>query len=470
MQVFFLIAGFFARMVRQKRGRIGFAAHRLRRIALPFVAGWIVMYPLFKLYYLWGGLTSGRIQSDEPFWDLFVQHFRGWHLDWFNLTHLWFLYYLVLLYAVALAGEALCANLLDRKGNLTKAVGRLFRRTMESRWNIVLLTIPLWAALWWNRDFFGITTPSASFAPMWSVLIAYALFFVVGWLLHAQSELLPVFDRRWATNIVIGTVVSVPLFLYFDYGVSQGKLTSIYPFMWDKELRDYSTFREQLLAAAENEDDSPKRLLWEAFSPEYQRFIRDHERVTTDEQAGLVFHLNQHVIPNPKTFDPKATDVIPSDERLQEEAVLHNRKTLEEIFPTGVIAENGMKGTQFEIIRFFFMGGYALSTWLLIFGFVGMSNRLFANPNRTVRYIADSSYWLYIIHLPILFHINILVADAEWHWLPKFLLYNLLAFAIMLPSYHYLVRSTWIGALLNGRRYAFRPWFRRPVVSPSLES
>jgi hypothetical protein len=33
----------------------------------------------------------------------------------------------------------------------------------------------------------------------------------------------------------------------------------------------------------------------------------------------------------------------------------------------------------------------------------------------------------------------------------------------MMPSYHYLVRSTWIGQLLNGRKYPVQPWFRRFV-------
>jgi hypothetical protein len=43
------------------------------------------------------------------------------------------------------------------------------------------------------------------------------------------------------------------------------------------------------------------------------------------------------------------------------------------------------------------------------------------------------------------------MADVPWHWLHKSLFYALVSFAIMMPSYHYLVRSTWLGKLLNGR-------------------
>jgi hypothetical protein len=78
-----------------------------------------------------------------------------------------------------------------------------------------------------------------------------------------------------------------------------------------------------------------------------------------------------------------------------------------------------------------------------------------------VRYIADSSYWLYIIHLPIQFQIQLWLAPIEMHWLLKYSVYMAITFAVMIPTYHYLVRSTWLGVLLNGRRYEFVPLFRR---------
>ena len=41
---------------------------------------------------------------------------RADELSWFSLTHLWFLYYLLLIYVLAIAAELLVKCLLDRAG------------------------------------------------------------------------------------------------------------------------------------------------------------------------------------------------------------------------------------------------------------------------------------------------------------------------------------------------------------------
>lgn len=44
----------------------------------------------------------------------------------------------------------------------------------------------------------------------------------------------------------------------------------------------------------------------------------------------------------------------------------------------------------------------ALFAWLTTFGLLGVTLRFFDRPNRVVRYLADSSYWIYLIHLPVI--------------------------------------------------------------------
>ncbi|MEM8817876.1 MAG: acyltransferase family protein, partial [Pseudomonadota bacterium] len=39
---------------------------------------------------------------------------------------------------------------------------------------------------------------------------------------------------------------------------------------------------------------------------------------------------------------------------------------------------------------------------------------LLDTPNRASRYIADSSYWIYLVHLPLLFWLQFLLLDVEW--------------------------------------------------------
>ena len=124
---------------------------------------------------------------------------------------------------------------------------------------------------------------------------------------------------------------------------------------------------------------------------------------------------------------------------------LENRWLLEASLPPGTFAKNIVTQSWYPYVVALFSAAYSLGTWFLIFGLMGLFMRYFANPSPFARYMADSSYWLYIVHLPILCQINVLVAQYRWHWLPKTLFYTAVAFAIMMPSYHYLVRSTWLG-------------------------
>ena len=93
------------------------------------------------------------------------------------------------------------------------------------------------------------------------------------------------------------------------------------------------------------------------------------------------------------------------------------------------------------------------STWLLIFGIVGLFVRHLTSPRPLVRYYSDASYWIYLVHLlPILWGVTLL-ARASAPALLKFAIVLIGATLVTAVTYHYFVRSTAIGALLNGRRY-----------------
>ena len=67
-------------------------------------------------------------------------------------------------------------------------------------------------------------------------------------------------------------------------------------------------------------------------------------------------------------------------------------------------------------------------------------------------YIADASYWLYLIHLPIVMALQVMVSTLDWPWPVKFATILLIAFPVMFASYQVLVRYRVLGAVLNGRR------------------
>ncbi|WP_395849402.1 acyltransferase family protein [Cystobacter fuscus] len=95
--------------------------------------------------------------------------------------------------------------------------------------------------------------------------------------------------------------------------------------------------------------------------------------------------------------------------------------------------------------------GYGLSAWLWALGLIGASLHFFSEFSPWRRYLSDSSYWLYIIHLPLIMALQALMMDWPLHWGLKYPLILASAVPVLLLSYHYLVRSTWIGVMLNGR-------------------
>ena len=105
------------------------------------------------------------------------------------------------------------------------------------------------------------------------------------------------------------------------------------------------------------------------------------------------------------------------------------------------------------------MACIALSIWCLIYGFIGLFLRYMERPSPCWRYISDASYWMYIIHLPITIALPPLLAGYPLPSGVKFSLVLVATTAITLVTYHYLVRGTFIGERLNGRRYPrVVPW------------
>lgn len=72
--------------------------------------------------------------------------------------------------------------------------------------------------------------------------------------------------------------------------------------------------------------------------------------------------------------------------------------------------------------------------------------------NRFMRMLSDSSYWIYIVHVPLLFAIQYQLMDKSWNLIVKLGVALGLTLIIGLASYFALVRWTPIGWMLNGKR------------------
>jgi len=103
------------------------------------------------------------------------------------------------------------------------------------------------------------------------------------------------------------------------------------------------------------------------------------------------------------------------------------------------------------------VGCNALAMWFLVFGSIGAFLRFFDRPSPGMKYVADSSYWLYLVHMPVFLIVQIGLARTTWPAPAKVFALLSVSVPLLLASYHYLVRPTWLGLLLNGRRYPVRP-------------
>nr|AAK72699.1 MDO-like protein [Bradyrhizobium japonicum] len=95
---------------------------------------------------------------------------------------------------------------------------------------------------------------------------------------------------------------------------------------------------------------------------------------------------------------------------------------------------------------------YAPAIWISTFAVLGLAVRFMSGFSPTWRYLADASYWLYLIHMPIVMALQVAVSQLDWSAPIKFAIILAVALPPMLASYHLLVRFTFIGVVLNGRR------------------
>ena len=209
MPVFFLLAGFFSRLLYEKLGPAGFARHRVKRILVPFVVTLVPLMPSLYLLWRWGNSRMGprtlpnlgmELPSLEP--------------DRLPVSpgHLWFLYYLMMIVALMMIVVPLARRLpLDGSRRRVDAVLRILVRS-----RLVLFVMALPTAL----TLIPMVTPTADtpvdFIPQLRILAYYAVFSGFGWLLHRQADLVVEIGRKLWVPVVVALAVLAPLGILGD--------------------------------------------------------------------------------------------------------------------------------------------------------------------------------------------------------------------------------------------------------------
>jgi peptidoglycan/LPS O-acetylase OafA/YrhL len=333
MTTFFLIAGFFGHMVVEKRGVKAFVKDRAKRIALPLVVGWPMLFAAIVGATIYGAyVSSGHMPTMAEHTAVAAKGPPPPPLA-FPLTHLWFLYLLLWLYAATLGLRALVLKL-DTNGRIQVRADAVLAAIVESRFAPAVLALPgalAMAFTGFGLEWFGIQTPDSSLLPNIPALVAYFTAFGFGWLLHRQSGLMNIWARRWRFHLVLAIALTADCL----------------------------------------------------------------------HMAGVI----PHVTPSP--IGPQ---------------------------------------------RLLYSAVYSLATWNWMLAVIGLALKHLSNESPARRYVADSSYWLYLIHLPIVMVLQAMVAKLDAPAEVKILIVLSVAFPLMFASYQLMVRRSFIGAILNGRR------------------
>ena len=191
MPIFYVIAGFFAALLYLRRGPRGLANNRIIRILIPFVLGWIVLAPLTNAGFTFA--MAAQATSIAAGWQAAVASVAGLAFLRDTTLHLWFLYYLLMFYGIALLGGPV---LLRLPPGARERTTRAFGRALSSRWRPLFFAVPTTLSLLGMPG--GALQTSASFIPDAKTFVVYLVFFAFGWLLYERRNQLASFqDHAW---------------------------------------------------------------------------------------------------------------------------------------------------------------------------------------------------------------------------------------------------------------------------------
>ena len=344
MPLFFMLSGFFTTMLWRRRGLQDVVKHRLRRVALPLLAGVFTVLPLVWAGWIGGYIISGTDVDYDQTAEHYAQEINGEQLsseikdngegedvrkpaseeseNTFGFAHMWFLWFLLWM----LPGFTI----------ITAAAGWFGRKRGGDRLipspivTVILCTIPFLTFIPQNNMNMGEPTFGAALSdtiiPNWDVLCYYVCFFAFGALVYDRRNgegrpLIESLGRYWFVQLTVGLLLLFPLGLW-------------------------------------------------------------------------------------------------------------------------LIGENRELASLLQVAF----------AWMASFGLIGLFHQVMSGGNFRVRWLSDASYWMYLLHLPLVFVAQGIVARFPTHALINFVFICGIVTPLLLLSYRYLVRYSFVGTLLNGAR------------------
>jgi glucans biosynthesis protein C len=198
MPTFFVMAGFFAAYLYYREGPSGFLRHRARRVLLPLVLAWLIVFPPIRAGFVFANAGGGGAGLDRAMAVLTGTPYLN-----ASLGHLWFLSFLFIFCLAACAVAPLVERL---PAALRTRVVEGFA-ALAPRVTGCLVFALLSAATLLPMSKAALDT-STTFVPSFRVLVAYAVFFGFGWLLFLRQEVVAALARRPWPLLAAGLVAS----------------------------------------------------------------------------------------------------------------------------------------------------------------------------------------------------------------------------------------------------------------------
>lgn len=354
MQLFFLLAGFFAQMVINRKGLSPFLKDRFKRILIPFVFAVIIFTPLNDFAITCSGQASimRRILMEQPFLDylknivLYGFLIKTPHVDQIGFGSFWFIYYLILIYAAH----------------------------VSLRWLMPPAIIPMLSG--WLKNI--IQRP---FAAIWLGLLCFPIHHSLTEAVFFPNQL----NFEW-NNIGYHLV-------FYMFGVGLYNLR-----------------------------DSIENLQRNCF---------------------INLSLGAILVPFTMQLTPLVDSISPS--------VVHdllNFKLIGFNWVSEAILEGGVLKMAVVLMR-------ACAGWLFCLGFIGLAERFVRKSNPAVKYLSESSYWIFYVHGGLTASLSFLLANLDiFNSLTKAYIIVVSSFYMLFWSYNAFVRYTFLGDYFIGKRKA----------------
>ncbi|HTE25998.1 acyltransferase family protein [Flavitalea sp.] len=206
MPLFFLIAGYFSRLLFIRMGEKSFIYHRSKKILIPLLFSVVFILPFTILPFL----VSRELTDHPGQWNIIFQNsFKGL-IQWNGLAHLWFLYYLLIYYVVVVAWFRL-GNIKFLMSFITRFSVLLNSIRPGSIKGIVFFSALVWMVLSMSKDLY--LHVDTGLFPNPEYLLFYALLFLAGWLVNKHPVDLQWITNHFRLNITVGSILCILLFL-----------------------------------------------------------------------------------------------------------------------------------------------------------------------------------------------------------------------------------------------------------------